>query len=271
MTESITGVGQGSADGPLRGFDLSNLRRVYIKQGGNLLPCVYVIDDTSPHAGNLVLRAVGDGQFKIDDTDEIPGYFNDKIIPGIGIFFVDSPGPNKQVTINSPGDHKVAVDSGDTPDYLGVKILPGANVSFTTSVGPNKSITVNSSGGGGVNPNTLVSSFAYTCPSGVNINDLVYATNVATSVDQANATSLATAPALGFVVSKPIATNCVIAYGGEVSGFVGLVPGASYYIDTVNGGITNIPPSGAGNIIQRVGTAISTTVLVVFIDGFVEI
>jgi hypothetical protein len=266
--QAATGVGPGSSEGPLRGFDLDNIRRVYIDQNGELLPCVFLTDETGPHTGKWVLRAVGDGQIKIDASDEISGYFADKIIPGTGVVFVTSPGPNKTVTINTTvDDHKVFVDGADIiAGFLDTKILAGTNITFATSVGPNKAITINS-----VGQPILISATSYSCPVSVAVNDAVYITIVDDTVDRANATSFATAPIVGFVISKPTATTCMVAYAGEVPGFVGLLAGEQYYLDIVNGAITLVVPSSPGNIVQRVGTARNSTTLVVGLDNYTEL
>lgn len=266
--QAVTGVGSGSSEGPLRGFDLDNIRRVYIDQNGELLPCVFLMDETGPHTGKWVLRAVGDGQIKIDADDEISGYFADKIIPGTGVVFVTSPGPNKTVTINTTiDDHKVLIDGADViAGFLDTKILAGTNIQFVTSVGPNKAMTINSSG-----QPVLTSATIYNCPASVAVNDAIYATIVDDTVDRANATSFATAPILGFVISKPSAITCMVAYAGEVTGFVGLLAGEQYYIDVVNGMITVIVPSNPGNIVQRIGTARNSTTLVVSLDDYTEL
>jgi hypothetical protein len=67
---------------------------------GNLLPCIYIIG--SAGSEKYVLRAVGDGQVKIDAND-VPDYLIDKLLPGSNITFGISAGPNKTITINSVG------------------------------------------------------------------------------------------------------------------------------------------------------------------------
>jgi hypothetical protein len=57
------------------------------------------------------------------------------------------------------------------------------------------------------------------------------------------------------------ANGTVILPGGVVSGLVGLTPGAPYFLDTVGGAITDTRPAGAGNLVQRVGLALSATEL----------
>ncbi len=96
---SVTGLsGPGSAEGPLRGFDLDNIRKVFIYQDGVLVPCIYIVG--SGGAEKYVLRAVGDGQVKVDSTDEAD-YLGNKLVAGTNITLVPSVGPDKTITINS--------------------------------------------------------------------------------------------------------------------------------------------------------------------------
>lgn len=217
--QSITGTGPGSAEGPGHlNYNLDNIKKVFINQSGQLLPCIYIITDGN--SGKYVFRAASDGQIKIDQDDDVPNYFLDKILPGANIIFSASPGPNKTLTISSSG---------------------GA---ATTS---------------------LVSGLVYSCPALVAINDVVYITGT-DAADRANATSIVTVPVIGFVTSKPSFVTCVVTYAGEVTGFVGLIPGAKYFLNTISGGISTIAPSSSGNIVQRVGVARNTTTLVTQID-----
>jgi len=103
---------------------------------------------------------------------------------------------------------------------------------------------------------------------GVALNDVV--TIVAPDkVGKANATSMATMPAVGVVTSFPDPLHCTIVMVGARGGFVGLVPGTSYYVDNaVPGGITSDVSSGPGpfvlgNVIQKVGVAINPTTMLV--------
>jgi hypothetical protein len=47
----------------------------------------------------------------------------------------------------------------------------------------------------------------------------------------------------------------------------GLVPGDAYYVNDAGGQISNIAPSGSGNLSTQVGIALSTTLLLVGIVG----
>lgn len=225
--ESVTGIGPGSAEGPLRGYDLDNIRKVYINQSGNLLPCITILGPVYPGGGaeKYILRAVGDGQVKVDEVDQVPGYLLDKLIPG-------------------------------------------TNITFNVSSGPDQTITINSSNIPGGLPSVIVGAATFTCPSSIVAGNAVVL-SAGDSVVAANATSTATAPVFGFVYSKSTTTTCLVAYAGEVLGFVGLTPGVPYYLNTVNGGISTTAPSASGNVVQPVGFARNATTLVVNIQSYV--
>jgi hypothetical protein len=211
---SITGKGTGSAEGPLRDYSIDNIRKVYVKVGDNLLPCIYV------EGNKYILRTAGDGGIKIDSGDDVSGYLSDKLLPGL-------------------------------------------NITFTISAGPNKTLTINSLGGGG--GGSFLQSSPYNCLAGVSVNDVVYS-DASDNVALADASSIATVPALGVVNSKPSATTCILTYWGELTGFVGLTPNTVYYLDVVAGGITTIAPTLPGEIVQRLGVARNSTTLIVNID-----
>lgn len=96
--------------------------------------------------------------------------------------------------------------------------------------------------------------------------------SAADTLAKAQASGIATAPAVGFVLSKPTASTAILQNTGELGGFVGLTPGALYYLDqSVAGGITLTPPAlpadlGSGKIVQRVGRARNATTLLIQID-----
>lgn len=118
--------------------------------------------------------------------------------------------------------------------------------------------------GGGAGTAAVLSS-VYACPVGVAVRDAVYL-SAADGVDQADSDDSSKQPLIGIVVSKPSAITAIVAYYGEVTGFVGLTPGATYYLGTVPGTITTVAPTTPGNIVQRIGFARSATTLVVFTD-----
>lgn len=87
------------------------------------------------------------------------------------------------------------------------------------------------------------------------------------AVTKANAASIGTMPVIGFISAKASAILATIQTDGPLSGFVGLTPGALYYASpSVAGAITTVAPIGAGEILQRVGIAITTTTLEINLD-----
>ena len=130
-------------------------------------------------------------------------------------------------------------------------------------------------GGGGVSSSQVLSPTAFLAPVGAVIGDAVFV-SAADTIDRADATSIATAPVLGFIQAKPTPTSAILAYAGELGGFGGLVPGATYFLDQVVGQITTTPPAlpgdlGTGKVVQRVGRARNPTTLVLQIEPGVVI
>jgi len=120
-------------------------------------------------------------------------------------------------------------------------------------------------GGGGGDGASLVDPTVYSCPPSVAVNDVVYISGPG-QVDQADADVPGTFPAIGFVTSKPSATQAIVTFQGKIGGFVGLVPGDTYYVSTIPGVITNLPPADPGDAVQKVGWARDPTHLVAQID-----
>lgn len=76
--------------------------------------------------------------------------------------------------------------------------------------------------------------------------------------------SAASKEAVGFVLSgiTNAASGTVYFGSGVITGLTGLTSGSAYYLsDSTPGGVTTTVPSGSGKIVQRVGRAISSTVL----------
>lgn len=88
----------------------------------------------------------------------------------------------------------------------------------------------------------------------------------------ANATD-ATKPAHGFVLTAVAAGASGNFYTeGQIDNSLsGLTPGDPYWLDTSAGGVTTAPPSGAGNLVQKVGIALSATELLVMIGVGVKL
>jgi hypothetical protein len=108
--------------------------------------------------------------------------------------------------------------------------------------------------------------FEADCPEAVGLGDWVYVTGPTIGgryqVAQADVSTLDKMPALGVVTQKPTSTTCRVQWEGEAAGFSGLTPRRVYYLQQ-DGSIDLVPPSGAGHYVQRIGTALDTTVLLV--------
>lgn len=81
-------------------------------------------------------------------------------------------------------------------------------------------------------------------------------------VRKANATD-DTKPCDGYAPAaiSSAAIGAVVAPGRVIAGLSGLTPGADYFLDTTGGAITATPPSTSGNLVQKVGKAVSATKL----------
>lgn len=55
------------------------------------------------------------------------------------------------------------------------------------------------------------------------------------------------------------ATGPVICPGNVISGLSGMTPGLDVYLDTTGGSWTHTPPSTSGNLVQKLGKAVSAT------------
>lgn len=117
---------------------------------------------------------------------------------------------------------------------------------------------------------------------GVALRDLVYQKNDGT-VDKASATAVATSILVGFVeqLDTPLVGQCTVRYLGDLSGFVGLVPGAIYVLGKTAGTIVRETLTGdanypdqtpqSGHTSYKVGTAGTSSKLWVDISrGFTE-
>jgi hypothetical protein len=111
-------------------------------------------------------------------------------------------------------------------------------------------------------PNIETLEDLWICPAGVAIRDVVYEFG-ANNCDKANASTIATMPAIGVVMSKPTPTSCVVARSGEVAGFGVLTADVPYFVGTIAGTLTSSAPAGTGRVVQPVGYARNTDVLVV--------
>lgn len=102
---------------------------------------------------------------------------------------------------------------------------------------------------------------------GLVVNDVVYisASNTAAKAD---ASAAGTGPAIGIVVAAAAGIVDIRLFG-KVATFVGLTPGTLYYVSTTAGALTTTPPSLIGEYIQPAGLALTTTILLVSMQGMV--
>lgn len=118
------------------------------------------------------------------------------------------------------------------------------------------------SGGGGGSGSRLESAAgAWSVPGAVAIGDVVYATG-SFAADVADRSSALTMPAIGVVIAKPTAVTATLLYYGESPAIFGglLTPGVEYYVGLA-GAIEAPSAAMAGEIVQRVGVAATTSTL----------
>lgn len=113
----------------------------------------------------------------------------------------------------------------------------------------------------GVGPQTklIASSENMTAPAIVNIHN-----STGQKARYADASTAAAAKqAHGFILASVVSpADATVYFEGEISGFVGLTPGAVYYLsDTTPGGVVDTPVTTAGRILQRIGVATSDTTI----------
>ena len=111
----------------------------------------------------------------------------------------------------------------------------------------------------GVGPDvqTETASEAISGPALVN----VYSNAGTPAVRNANGSAVGK-EANGFVLASVASGAQAAVYGGGLaSGFTGLTPGPAYLSDTAAGGVASTGATTAGHTYQRVGTALTATVL----------
>jgi len=100
------------------------------------------------------------------------------------------------------------------------------------------------------------------------------------TVNLANATSVNTANAIGLVLEGATAngTATILTEGSvnqadwtTVTGTANLTPGSVYFLDTTAGKMTTTPPSGSGNVVVALGTAINITKFDIEVNEIVQL
>jgi hypothetical protein len=204
----------------------------------------------APHV-NPILR---DGAVRIfyDDTlvapalgtDNVQGAL-DALKAGVGSTLVgDVSGPTTSNIVDK-------IKNATVPTVGGADLGKVLTVVSTASGGTLAYQTPGASAGASVKQ-------TYICPGTVNVFDVV-ALSAADTVDKANAANPALSPALGIVLSKPTATSAEVMHYGSIPGMVGLTVGATYFLSSSSGGMSTIPPTGSGVVVQTLGVATSTT------------
>lgn len=97
------------------------------------------------------------------------------------------------------------------------------------------------------------------CNSSVASGDLVYF-NSSGVAQTASSSSISTAPAVAYVISKNSSISCLIQILGYLN-LSGLTPGARYFLSS-SGKLTTSPTVSAGYVVQTVGYALTSTVFV---------
>lgn len=100
----------------------------------------------------------------------------------------------------------------------------------------------------------------YNCTAGEVFGNAVYlfGSDAVRNADCGPAAALM--PAIGIIAAKPTAITCFVLTDGDLDGFVGLTPGADYYVGAA-GAITTVAPVLPGAIVQLIGYAKNTTTL----------
>lgn len=121
---------------------------------------------------------------------------------------------------------------------------------------------ITASGGGGGSGDKLESlSGEFSIPAPVVVGRLVYSTG-ALSLGAADNVSVTTSPAIGIIIDKPVATTATIAFAGKIGGLSGMTAGALQFLGTAGTLIeAGALPSSAGSVIQQVGIAVTSTIL----------
>lgn len=151
-----------------------------------------------------------------------------------------------QILNGLPTEVEAKTASAGAGDAGKIVALNGSGVIDATMMPP----------GIGADAKTFTASEAIAAGDIVNIHDATGA-----KCRKADATTSGK-PAVGFAQSA-IANGAsgTITFEGVLTGLSGLTTGATYYLGTTAGAITATAPTGSGNIVQKVGTAISATEL----------
>lgn len=152
-----------------------------------------------------------------------------------------------------------------SPALTGTPTAPTATAGTnTTQIATTAFVLANAPSGGASTPITASEALA--------ANDIVSVWNSSgAKVRKANATD-STKIGIGFVdAAVSSSASATVKFAGIISGLSGLTIGADYFLSTTGGGITTTPPSASGNIVQKIGTALSATELLFAPGAAVEL
>jgi hypothetical protein len=228
-----------------------------------------------PDNDSSAMRILGgsQGYFRIDTTtgSEEMEFGNSTDNPAykfVGTGTVELQGIGQKLSLTNAGHIGIGESSSDPSTVANEGALytkdAGGNTHLffrTDSSGTVYQITPPSGG----SSTSVDSVTVFTCPVGAAVGDAV-ALSAADTVILADADNASARPAIGIVASKPTPTTCVLRYAGELGGFTGLTPGATYYLSTTPGAIQTPTPTGAGVLSQVIGDARNTTTLVIDIE-----
>lgn len=157
------------------------------------------------------------------------------------------------------GGSSLTIEQGGISIVAGASTLNFASGATVTSAGGGQADVVVS--GSGSVPTILVS-----CTTSEAVNDAVYVTGT-DAVARANAASIVTLPAIGLILSKPTTTSAIVQLSGVFAGFMGLTPGATYFLSaTTPGAVTTTAPSTTGTFVQRIGVAEDANTILLDVD-----
>lgn len=110
--------------------------------------------------------------------------------------------------------------------------------------------------------------FDAACSASEAVGDPVYHTGSVSGglavVALSDRTDPAKLPAVGIVEVKPTSTTCKVRNDGPTTSiYTGLTPGSHYFVSDAAGVSTVIPASGTGEFVQHLGTALTSTELLV--------
>ena len=148
---------------------------------------------------------------------------------------------------------------------IGSDGMPTEEAGITTSAGAGDSGKIPALDGGGKLDITMMptgigaDSKSFTTGEALSAGDLVYI-NASGEALKADANDVAKA-AVGFVLSSASGgASATVYFEGSITGLSGLTRGSKYFLSaSAAGSVSTTVPSGAGDIVQYIGVATSTT------------